>query len=87
MGKKKKKKSRKEAKAGKVIRLGCKSDPPVKERRWRRPRQPCSLRQVLALSSFKLLSGLVAWLPSPQHLSGNNLEKIRDSVGCQRLAQ
>ena len=30
---KKKKKSRKEAKAGKVIRLGCKSDPPVKERR------------------------------------------------------
>lgn len=81
-----KKKSRKEAKADKVIRLGGKSDPPVKERRWRRPRQSCSLRQVLSLSSFKLFSGLVAWLASPQHLSGNNLEKMRDSVGCQRLA-
>ena len=47
--KKKKIISRKEAKAGKVIRLGCKSDPPVKERRWRRPRQSCSLREVLSL--------------------------------------
>ena len=57
--------------------------------------QPCAhhlsliyqLSSILILSLSQIIPRFVAWLPRPQHLSSNDLEKMGDSVGCRRLAQ